>query len=202
MDAKSYALFSDYNTLFTDNLEQSLGEYGAARRQDGAGNIPWSAVFSPPDYRFIERGDREGFARVREIDRDFLIFDFIMLMTIVLAAVGVTNALLIQVHSRDREFSVLTTIGISRLQIAKLLLIEGAIIGLIGALLALILGHLLGMISVAFLGRFTLFEYRFVFSAGASLWIFALAVSTCCAAAMYPAVVAARPSTAEALHYE
>ena len=205
VDLKSYALFSDKNPLFANNLEQTLGLYGAARLVDArpasATSAHWRTALSP-SYRFLGHGASLGAWQVREIDRDFLIFDFIMLMTVVLAAIGVTNTLLIQVHARDREFSVLRTVGISRWQITKLLVIEGVIIGLVSAFLALVLGHVLGAISVAFLDRFTLFEYIFVFSARASLWIAGLAVCTCCGAALYPAVVAARTSSAESLHYE
>jgi len=204
VDLKSYAVFSDGNPMFTDNLEQTLGQYVAVRPVKGerlSRDAKWTSALSP-DYRFLGRGDGPGNWQVREIDRDFLIFDFVMLMTIGLAAIGVANALLMQVHARDREFSVLRAVGISRPQIFKLLLIESLIIGLLGAVLAFTLGHVLGLISVEFLDRFTLFEYRFVFSARAALWISGLAVFTCCAAALYPAFIAARPSSAESLHYE
>jgi putative ABC transport system permease protein len=204
VDLKSYAVFSDRNPLFAGNLEQTLGQYVVVRPARGARffyDWRWRTALAP-DYRFLGSGDGPGNWQIREIDRDFLIFDFVMLMTIGLAAIGVANALLMQAHARDREFSVLRAVGISRAQIFKLLLIESLIIGLLGAALAFTLGHVLGLISVEFLDRFTLFEYRFVFSARAGLWISALAVFTCCAAALYPAFVAARPSSAESLHYE
>jgi putative ABC transport system permease protein len=204
VDLKSYALFSDGNPLFADNLEQTLGQYVAVRNVRGP-HLDWDSRWTQmlaPDYRFLGLGESPGRWQVREIDRDFLIFDFVMLMTIALAAIGVANAMLMQVHARDREFSVLRAVGISRVQIFRLLLIESVIIGLLGALLAFALGHMLGLISVEFLDRFTLFEYRFVFSARAGVWTSALAVLTCCVAALYPALVAARPSSAESLHYE
>ena len=123
-------------------------------------------------------------------------------MTVVLAAVGVTNNILIQVHARKREFSVLRTVGVSRDQTTRVLLVEGAIIGLVSAMLALVLGHTLGAISVAFLDRFTLFEYVFVFSPQTGVLVSFLAVGTCCLAAVYPALLANRISSAESLHYE
>jgi putative ABC transport system permease protein len=201
LDEKTYAVFSDGNPLFADNLEPTLGQFAVVL----IGDAPQSRVRSVSRISstfFLLGSDGLGRYRVNEIDRDFMIFDFVMAMTIVLAAVGVTNTLLIQVHARGREFSVLRTVGISRLQISKLLLIEGGLIGLLSAVLALGLGHALGMISVAFLDRFTLFEYAFSFSIRGSLAIFALTVGTCCIAAIYPASVATRPSTSESLHYE
>jgi putative ABC transport system permease protein len=200
VDEKSYAVFSDGNPLFAD-LERTLGEFAVAPIGSASQTLARRAGHMSSRYYFLGMDGLNNY-RVREIDRDFMIFDFVMLMTIVLAAVGVTNTLLIQVHARSREFSVLTTVGISRAQISKLLLIEGGLIGLLSAVLALVLGHALGMISVSFLDRFTLFEYAFSFSIRDSLAIYAFTVATCCVAAIYPASVATRPSAAESLHYE
>jgi len=127
-----------------------------------------------------------------EIDRDFKIFAFILFMTSVLAGVGVANSILIQVQARSREFSVLRALGVSRAQTAVLLLVEGAVIGLVSGILALVLGHVIGAISVAFLDRFTLFDYCFVLPSDGGTLVLLLAVTTCSVAALYrvvPAVV-------------
>ena len=155
-----------------------------------------------PFYRFHKSGRTLQNWQLREINRDFLIFDFILVMTVILAFIGIVNTLLIQVHSRGRELSVLKTLGIDRVQMFRLLLVEGLVIGVVGAVLAVLLGTALGMVSVSFLDRFTLFEYQYVWSARATLSIAAFAVFTCCVSAIYPAVVAANISTSEALHYE
>ena len=155
-----------------------------------------------PFYRLTKHGRKQGFWQVREIDRDFLIFDFILVMTIVLAGIGVANTMLIQVQAREREFSILRSVGIDRWQITKLLLLEGALTGLVGGAVAVLLGNALGAISISFLDHFTLFDYRFRFSASATLWLYGFAVVTCLVSAIYPAVVARRASSAEALHYE
>lgn len=204
VDLRSYAVFSDGNPLFADTLERTLGEYGVARFADGT--PPWRHRLSQdalyPYYLLTHFGARRGFQRRAEIDRDFLIFDFILFMTIGLAAIGVANTLLIQVHGRNREFSVLRTIGMDRGQVARMLVAEGVIIGLVGALLASVIGNLLGAVSVSFLDQFTLFNYHFRPSLTATGLIFALCVATCFAAALYPALIANRASSAESLHYE
>ncbi len=203
VDLKSYLLFSDGNPLFVDNLEKTLGRFGVIRpKQDGESPSRQAVAELKPFYTMTKEGHALKRWQQAEIDRDFLIFDFILAMTIVLAAVGVTNSILIQVHTRGREFSVLRTLGVSRLQTMRLLLVEGGINGLVAALLALFLGNAMGAISVSFLDRFTLFEYEFVFSVRDSLWISLLAVATCSVAALYPAFVANRISSAESLHYE
>jgi len=202
VDLKSYLLFSDGNPLFADNLELTLGRVGVLRSR-AAGHPSQPAIDAlRPFYREKRDGHALNVWQKAEIDRDFLIFDFILAMTIILAAVGVTNNILIQVQTRGREFSVLRSLGVSRGQTMRLLLVEGAIIGLLAALLSLVLGNALGAISVSFLDRFTLFEYRFVFSWRDSVLVSALAVLVCSLAAVYPGLVANRISSAESLHYE
>lgn len=204
VDLKSYAVFSDGNRLFADNLERTLGLYGTAGYRDGKfwlwRPLQHDALY--PYYLRTHHGLVRGYYRTREIDRDFLIFDFILAMTILLAAIGVANTLLIQVHARGREFSVLRTVGMGRWQVTKMLLAEGAIIGLVGALLAAVVGNALGAVSVSFLDHFTLFDYSFRLSWTAT-GLFSLAcIGTCLIAAIYPAFVAIRMSSAESLHYE
>ena len=204
VDLKSYALFSDGNPVFAGGVEASLGRYAMARtaRSDARYLTPSQIEALAPFYQRAKHGRTQGWWQIREIDRDFLIFDFILLMTIALAGVGVANTMLIQVHAREREFSILRSVGTSRWQTAKLLLLEGALIGMAGGLVAIFLGNALGAISVSFLDHFTLFDYRFRFSPSATLWLFAFAVLTCLVSAVYPAIVARSVSSAEALHYE
>jgi putative ABC transport system permease protein len=204
VDLKSYTLFSDGNPVFTGGLEASLGRYAMARtaRSDARYLTPSQIDALAPYYQRAKHGRAQGWWQIREINRDFLIFDFILFMTIALAGVGVANTMLIQVHAREREFSILRSVGISRWQISKLLLLEGALIGMVGGAVAIFLGNALGAISVSFLDHFTLFDYRFRFSPSATLWLFAFAVLTCLVSAVYPAIVARSVSSAEALHYE
>jgi putative ABC transport system permease protein len=202
VDLKSYFLFSDGNPLFAGALEQTIGDFVAVRKRGGDRITPADIAALRSSNYAAKYGSTVYAGQRREIDRDFLIFDFILIMTLLLASIGVGNSILIQVLAREREFSVLRTVGISRAQTTGLLLVEGAIIGIVSALLALVLGHTVGAISVSFLDRFTLFDYRFVFSPQAGVLFFLFAVVTCCLAAVYPAVMATRISSAESLHYE
>ena len=204
VDLKSYALISDGNPLFADNLETSLGRFAMARSgvpaQTSLSDSQTETISSV--YQPFYMPHAYGRGRTRELDRDFLIFDFILAMTVCLAAIGIANNMLIQVDARQREFSVLRTIGIGSWDITRLLLVEGSMIGLVGALLAMALGNTIGALSVAFLDRFTLFHYQFEASIPAMLAISSLAVATCTLSAIYPARVAASRSSAESLQYE
>jgi putative ABC transport system permease protein len=204
IDFKSFALFTDGNPLFRNNLEVTLGDYAAAR-SDGTRNVDGGGeeyYDLKPFYSFRKSGRELRSWQIGEIESDFLIFDFILSMTVVLTFIGIVNTLLIQVHSRGRELSVLKTLGVDRSQMFRLLLAEGMVIGLVGGLLAVLLGTALGMVSVSFLDSFTLFEYNYVWSTTETLSIVLFAVFTCCLSAIYPAMVATKVSTAESLHYE
>ncbi len=204
VDIKSYALFANGNPLFIDNLDLSLGDFAAVRSANI--NRPYLNYRYrhrlEPYYHFTKAGRNLTHWQQEEIDKDFLIFDFILIMTVFLACIGILNTLLIQVHSRGRELSVLKTMGIDRLQMVRLLLVEGLVVGLVGAVLAIALGTVLGHVTVAFLDHFTLFHYQYVWSMQATVNISMLAVLSCCLSAIYPAIVATRISTAESLHYE
>lgn len=75
-----------------------------------------------------------------------LIFYYV-LYGIVFIAVGVliANTLLMSVFSRSREIGILGSLGMNRLQIMQLFLIEGILIALLGIAMGLVLG--LGMVS-------------------------------------------------------
>ncbi len=202
VDLKSYALFVDGHPLFEDNLALSLGKYAMARKSNSSYFSKADIYALQPYYHYERRGAIQGHWQKAEIDRDFLIFDFVLAATVMLAAIGVANNILIQVHARERELAVLRTLGLSRVQRVRMLLTEGAVIGVVSASIALVLGNLLGAVSISFLDRFTLFDYRLVFSVKASLAISLLTVVACTTAAFYPALVANRISSAESLHYE
>jgi putative ABC transport system permease protein len=204
VDIKSFALFTGDNTLFRGNLGRTMGDYAVARSadQDRQYLRPSHRHSLDPHYRFEKSGLHLAYWQILEINSDFLIFDFILLMTILLAFVGILNTLLIQVHGRRRELSILTAIGVDRNQMVRMLLVEGLVIGIVGGILAMVLSTVLGVISASFLDRFTLFDYQYVWSTMATVLIGCFAVLTCCLSALYPAILATRISATESLHYE
>jgi putative ABC transport system permease protein len=141
-------------------------------------------------------------ARKRETNRDFLIFDVIILLTSVLAAIGVTNQLILAVHTRRRELALLRVLGMTPDQIRKMLLLEGGFVGLLGGTLAVALGIPLGLGSIAALKLVSAFEVNFELP-----WFYpplTVAGAVCIAlmAAIYPARRAASSRSAEFIHYE
>ena len=201
---KSYALITERTFHFSHHLEPLLGKLAMARSLLPDGPALTSQQLRAVQRRYVRTsvGLQQSYGRSREIDRDFLIFDFILSMTVLLAAIGVANSLAIQVHARRREFAILRSVGISRWQCSRLLIFEGLVVGCVSAGLALFLGALIGASSVEFLDRFTLFDYEFAWDWGATGVVSAICIATCLVASIYPAFSAARVSGAEALHYE
>jgi putative ABC transport system permease protein len=202
VDLKSWFLFDAASPLFADNLALTLGELLAVRGQFDRPPDELTVADLETRYRLVGWGHQRSGWQTSEIDRDFSIFDFILGLTLVLAGVGVANSLMIQVLARRRELALLRTLGVSRIQTLRLLLLEGVLIGAVGGLFALLLGNLLAAVGVAFLDRFTLFDYRLWPSWEASTQALGLSMLTCAAAALYPALAANRISSAESLHYE
>jgi putative ABC transport system permease protein len=75
-----------------------------------------------------------------DIDRDFRLFDLILTLTALLAALGVLNGQLLAALERAKELGVLSALGTSRAQIAGMVVCEALVIGLFGGLLGTALG--------------------------------------------------------------
>jgi len=167
-----------------------------------------------PDWRELIRSWRKGshvyglsgtdyeWMRRRETDGDFVIFDLILLLTSVLAAVGVSNQLMLAVHARRREIALLRVLGMTPSQIRKMLLLEGGFVGLLGGALAVLLGIPLGFASLGALKLVSAFDVQFELPLHYVVLTLAGAVSVSMLAALYPARRAARAQSAESIHYE
>lgn len=70
------------------------------------------------------------------------------MVVLFIASIGILNLLLMAVFERTREMGVLAALGMKRWQIMGLFLLEGALIGVVGAAIGCLLGALLiGLIS-------------------------------------------------------
>ncbi len=78
-----------------------------------------------------------------DITKDFFLFDIIIVMTAVLGAMGILNGQLLSALERSRELGVLKALGTTRWQMAKLVLLEAGLVGVMGGILGIVLGSLL-----------------------------------------------------------
>jgi len=77
-----------------------------------------------------------------DIGRDFVLFDVLIVLTAALAGLGVLNGQLLAALERTKELGVLEALGTSRWQLAGMVLLEAAVVGLVGGLLGVGLGLL------------------------------------------------------------
>ncbi len=121
---------------------------------------------------------------------------FIGLITLIGAAIGLMNIMLVAVNERTREIGLIKAIGGTRRSIRTQFLFESVLISLIGAIFGIVLGVLVGNIVGMFL------HTGFVVPWG---WVI-LGIVVCSAvglfAGLYPAVKAARLDPIVALRYE
>jgi ABC-type lipoprotein release transport system permease subunit len=144
-------------------------------------------------------------------DQVMSIFGLIILL---IAGVGILNLMLMAVFERTREIGILAAMGLKRREIVVLFLLEGVLIGLLGALVGCVLGGLVnayyGKVGLEWADTAT--EYselaallggRLYFSIGLdALLNRALTVAIIAAlASLYPAWQASKREPAEALHY-
>lgn len=133
--------------------------------------------------------------RVKETGRDFRIFDVILALTTMLAAIGVANQLAILVHARRRELLLYRTLGMTEGEVRTLVVGEGAFTGLVGGALAVALGVPLGFASVGALRAVSAFDVTFALPARYVVFTIAGSVALSIVAALYPARRAAVSTT-------
>jgi putative ABC transport system permease protein len=137
------------------------------------------------------------------IDGFFVLNYMQMAVAIIIAALGIVNALLISVSERKRELGVLRAIGGLRGQIRKMILLEAAAIAIVGV----VVGAIAGMLNTYFLVRTAsvmisgmTIPYRFPFWMIGIVLPAALLISL--AAAWWPARKAVNLRVIEAIGYE
>jgi putative ABC transport system permease protein len=136
------------------------------------------------------------------VDEDFSIFEILLTITAMLAGIGVANALLIGALERRREFGLLQALGVTPAQLGRIVVLEGAVIGLVGGLLGGGLGIPLSWLIIEGLRLISELPLAFHLSPawiglGAGAAVF---VST--AAGVYPAWRTLRMPVTESIQYE
>ncbi|MBI3233169.1 MAG: FtsX-like permease family protein, partial [Bacteroidetes bacterium] len=121
---------------------------------------------------------------------------FIALITLLGAAIGLMNIMLVSVTERTREIGTRKALGATKSDIRNQFLIEAVVICVLGGIGGIILGLILGNVVGNFVGSDFIIPWNWI-SLGLSVCIF-----TGIVAGFYPANKAAKLSPIEALRYE
>jgi putative ABC transport system permease protein len=118
------------------------------------------------------------------------------LITLIGAAIGLMNIMLVAVNERTREVGLIKAIGGRRKHVRRQFLFESVIISLLGAFFGIILGVLVGNLFSAVLGTGFVVPWMWVLTGIIICTIVGLA------AGIYPAVKASKLNPIVALRYE
>lgn len=146
-DERLYAITSDKHTKRTFCIDDQTVDSIAVRLRSG---IPPKdmeplvrtalAEFLPGAQVSVESGPSLYAWFTTDIERDFVLFDVIVALTVVLAGIGVLNGQLLAALERAKELGVLKALGASLAQISGSVLLEAAVIGAVGGALGVLLG--------------------------------------------------------------
>ena len=92
----------------------------------------------------------------KTIVRIQLIFGAIGAISFIVAAIGITNTMIMSIYERTKEIGVMKVIGASIKDIQKLFLTEAGIIGLFGGILGMIISYLISFIINYFVSRYAM----------------------------------------------
>jgi ABC-type lipoprotein release transport system permease subunit len=135
------------------------------------------------------------------------------LIVLMIASIGVLNLMLMAVFERTREMGVLSALGMKGRQIMWLFLLEGALIGVVGAVIGCAIGYglvlALGQVGIDFgyaadMGELTAMMGSRLYPSvqPSTVLLSGLAVTIIAAlASLYPAWQASRKEPAAALHH-
>ena len=137
------------------------------------------------------------------LDRSFAMTNAVNIITLSIAGFGIIVTLLASILERTREIGILRAFGMTRGQIAKVVIIESTLIGLMGGILGSVTGILIGWIELE--GAFRL-DYgssiTYHIHSASLAWALLLAAGLSALAGLYPARRAAKINIVEALTYE
>ena len=123
---------------------------------------------------------------LRDIDTDFFLFDFILLLTGLLATLGVLNAQLLAGMERAAEIGIVRAIGATPRQVAGAVWIEALVIGVLGGTFGLALGAVLGPVILSTLENLSGLELPHRGPGWWALFAFVAALASPMIASLYP----------------
>ncbi len=97
-------------------------------------------------YPVVDLKDVEEFKEEQrgQVDQLLMIINALLVLSVLIAVLGVVNTLVLSVIERTRELGLLRAVGMSRRQVRRMVRLESVVISVYGAALGLALGTLLG----------------------------------------------------------
>jgi putative ABC transport system permease protein len=193
-----------YRELFHDDTASNLAVYLQSDADSEQVSAQLSERLGAAGYQLlITPNARLQAAVLRVFDRTFAITYALEAVALLVAALGIANALLAWVLERRREIGIVRVLGASRAQLRKMILTDSALVGLLGIAAGIVMGLLLSVILIFTINKQSFgwtiqFSFPIAFLALASTAIFLVTL----VAGLHPARVAGRFQPAEVLAIE
>ncbi len=111
----------------------------------GAGRAAIESVVE--SYPVVSLKDRDEFAGEQkgQVDQVLLLINALLVLSVVIAVLGIVNTLAMSVLERTREIGLLRAVGMTRRQLRRTVRLEAVLISVYGSVLGLVLGLVLGV---------------------------------------------------------
>lgn len=131
----------------------------------------------------------------------YSIINFLIILSIIVSGIGITNTLLINIMERIREFGMMRAVGVARRQVLRMVQLEGLGFGMAAAAIGCIVGIVLIYITSTFVQINSLtFKFEVSWMILLACGLFGLIVSWI--SSLSPAAKAAKIPLSEAIRYE
>ena len=132
----------------------------------------------------------------------FTLFDVLATIAVVVAALGVVNTMMMNVLERTQEIGMLRSLGMTRLQVVKMVLAEAAIMGLIGGAFGIAFGLFLSRLFLIAITQVQGYELNYVLPTQGIIVSVVIALIVSQLAGLLPARRAAGIRIIESIHFE
>ena len=137
----------------------------------------------------------------QSLDQLIGLFDVLALVAVFVAGLGIVNTLTVGVYERVREIAILRAHGMTQRQVRSMVVVEAAIMGAVGGVIAAVIGLLLAAVVLR-LGGGRDFAADLALPVPIVVGVIALGVLTAALGAVYPARLASRLSIVRSVQHE
>jgi putative ABC transport system permease protein len=136
-------------------------------------------------------------------DQTFAVTHALRVIAVIVAALGILNALWASVLERQREIGILRSVGASRGQIFRVILQEASLLGVLAEIMGVVIGLFLALVLIHVINKQSFgWSILFYFPPAVLLTSFVLVLLTSLLAGFLPALHASRLNIADAIKYE
>jgi putative ABC transport system permease protein len=136
------------------------------------------------------------------MNQSFRLFDVLSLIGVIIGALGVINTLTMNVIERQREIGGLRSLGMTRVQVIRMVLAEAFSLGVMGGIYGLGAGYVIGHVLIVGVNKLVGYDLEYVFTADPFLISVVIALVVVQIAAVFPARRAASVNIIEAIKHE